>query len=169
MKSYQLIYKLFTCFIVVLLTVNCGGPKNILIFSEYEVMCVSTGTQGTSLIKVYAYGKKSDMSDAIYEAKRNAVHALLFRGISTGTGCDTKPICSTDVLDKHKDFFSEFFKPNGRFLNYVNLSSDGSIAANDRLRVGNRYKVGVVVSVNKDGLRKDLYNAGIIKSLGSGW
>jgi hypothetical protein len=169
MKSYQLINKFLVCCIVVFLTANCGGPKNMLVFSEYEVMCVSTGTEGTSLIKVYAYGKKADMSDAVYEAKRNAVHAILFRGISTGTGCNTKPICQTDALDKHKDFFSEFFKPNGRYLNYVNLSSDGSIAANDRLRVGNRYKVGVIVSVNTKGLRKDLENAGIIARLDSGW
>jgi hypothetical protein len=36
-------------------------------------------------------------------------------------------------------------------------------------KVGKEYKVGVVVTVNKDMLRKHLEEAGIVRGLGSGF
>lgn len=43
------------------------------------------------------------------------------------------------------------------------------IAADDRLRVGKEYKIGVVVSVKVSDLRRELEAAGIIKSLNAGF
>lgn len=160
---------LFLGIIVLIGVLGCGAPKNLLTFSEYEVQCVGVGSQGTQLIKVFCYGKKADMSDAIAEAKKNAVHAILFRGVAASSGCGGKSLSSLADLEKNKDFYTDFFKPNGQYLQYVNLSSDGSVSPNDRLKVGNRYKVGVVVSVAKDALRKDLEKAGVIKGLSSGF
>ncbi len=54
-------------------------------------------------------------------------------------------------------------------MKYVSLSNDGSIDTDDRLKVGKEYKIGVVVSVMKDQLRKDLEKAGIIKALDAGF
>ena len=48
-------------------------------------------------------------------------------------------------------------------------SSDGNVAAEDRMKVGKEYKIGVIVSVFKDALRQDLESAGIIKGLSSGF
>jgi len=39
----------------------------------------------------------------------------------------------------------------------------------ESVKVGKEYKIGVVVSVSKDQLRKDLEAAGIIKGLSSGF
>ena len=49
------------------------------------------------------------------------------------------------------------------------MSNDGAVAAEDRMKVGKEYKVGVIVSVNVSALRKDLEAAGIIKSLDAGF
>ena len=54
-------------------------------------------------------------------------------------------------------------------MKFVSVTGDGAIGAGDRIKVGKEYKVGVVVSVSKDELRKDLEAAGIIKSLNSGF
>ena len=54
-------------------------------------------------------------------------------------------------------------------MKFVNVTGDGSVAAEDRLKVGKEYKIGVVVSINVNLLRKDLETAGIIKGLGAGF
>ena len=51
----------------------------------------------------------------------------------------------------------------------VNVKGEGAVAAEDRVKVGKEYKIGVVVSVNVGSLRKDLETAGIIKGLGAGF
>ena len=54
-------------------------------------------------------------------------------------------------------------------MKFVSVSGDGSVASEDRMKVGKEYKVGVVVSVMYDLLRKDLEAAGIIRGLSSGF
>ena len=54
-------------------------------------------------------------------------------------------------------------------MKYVSESGDGNVDAGDRVKVGKEYKIGVLVSVSKDALRKDLEAAGIIKGLSSGF
>lgn len=54
-------------------------------------------------------------------------------------------------------------------MKFVSTSNDGAVDAGDVKKVGKEYKIGVVLSVNVSALRKDLEDAGIIKSLGAGF
>jgi len=54
-------------------------------------------------------------------------------------------------------------------MKYVSSANDGAIGEGDRVNVGKEYKVGVIVTVFKDNLRKDLEDAGIVKGLNSGF
>jgi len=54
-------------------------------------------------------------------------------------------------------------------LKFVTLVNNGAIASEDRIKIGKEYKIGVIVSVNVAALRKDLEDAGIIKSLSNGF
>jgi len=136
---------------------------------RYEIGCVSTGAQGSYLIKVWSFSKKPNV--AIEQAKKNAVHGVIFKGFSGGgAGCTQKPLTNNPALEQEKEiFFKDFFADGGKYMKFVNVTGDGSIAADDRLKIGKEYKIGVVVSVLKDELRKDLEAAGIIKSLNSGF
>jgi hypothetical protein len=136
------------------------------IASNYEVECIGTGMDGTQLVKVWGYGKKPD--DAIVEAKRNAVHAMLFKGIYAGkAGCATKPIVTeANAQQKYSDYFESFFANGGKYLQFISLSGEG---VQDRVKVGKQYKVAINVSVMHSALRKELESAGIIKSLGGGF
>jgi len=138
---------------------------------RYEVQCVGVGNEGTKLIKVFSYSKKADV--AIEQAKKNAVHAMIFQGFNgnSGSGCPSqKPLTSNPALeDEKKEFFDAFFADGGKYMKFVSVSGDGQVAAEDRMKVGKEYKVGVVVSVMYDLLRKDLEDAGIIKGLSSGF
>jgi len=50
-------------------------------------------------------------------------------------------------------------------MKYVTLTE----GTREIVKIGKEYKVGVVVSVAKDDLRKALEAAGVVKSLGSGF
>lgn len=134
---------------------------------NYEVECMGTGMDGTQLIKVWGFGKKPDK--AAYQAKKNAVHAVIFKGITGGKpGCMMRPLVTQPGAEvKHSAYFETFFSEGGHYLNFVSQSGDGTM---DRIKVAKKqYKVGVIVSVKHSSLRKELETAGIIKKLGGGF
>jgi len=134
---------------------------------RYEMECIGEGKQGTYAIKVFSYSKRPTV--AIEAAKRNAVHGIIFKGISGGK-CVNKPALARNPnLEQEKgDFFKDFFANGGKYSKFVVASTDGAVEAGDVTKISKKeYKVGVNVSVNVSLLRKDLEAAGIIKGLGS--
>jgi hypothetical protein len=134
---------------------------------RYEIECIGEGKQGTYAIKVFSYSKKPKV--AIEAGKRNAVHGIIFKGISGGR-CVNKPALARNPnLEQEKaDFFKAFFANGGKYSKFVIASTDGAIEAGDVTKISKKeFKVGVNVSVNVSLLRKDLESAGIIKGLGS--
>lgn len=134
---------------------------------RYEMECIGEGKQGTYAIKVFSYSKKPTV--AIEAAKRNAVHGIIFKGISGGK-CVNKPALARNPnLEQEKAaFFKDFFANGGKYSKFVVASTDGAIEAGDVTKISKKeFKVGVNVSVNVALLRKDLEAAGIIKGLGS--
>ena len=135
---------------------------------RYEIECAGTGVQGTYLIKVWSYSKKPVV--AFEQSKKNAVHGVVFKGFkgNSTSGCTSqRPIAPNPTVEQEQsDFFTKFFSNGGDYMKYISNSQSMS---NDVVKVGKEYKVGVVVSVAKDQLRKDLETAGIIKGLSSGF
>lgn len=136
---------------------------------RYEIEVVQNGTQGTYLIKVWSYSTNPEI--AIEQSKKNAVHGIIFKGYTgTQTIDGQKPLTDNVNLEVEKaDFFKPFFADGGKYMKFVSTSNDGAVAAEDRMKIGKEYKIGVIVTVNKSALLKDLENAGIIKSLNSGF
>lgn len=136
---------------------------------RYEIQCAGVGHDGTYLVKVWSYSKRGNV--AIEQAKKNAVHGVLFKGFTGGEGCASQRALATNpnIESEKKEFFDMFFEDGGKYMKYVSVSSDGHISADDRKKVGKEYKIAVVVSVMKDALRKDLEAAGVIRSLSSGF
>ncbi len=158
--------KFSICLIVVLLSVSSVKAQSDPANYNYEVQFLRTGLEGTELFKVYAYCKKE--RDCFEYAKMDAVKAIVFKGIP-GSGMQRPMVTEVGAEDKYRDFFKEFFKEGGKYLNYVAISNDGSIAEDDRLKVGKKLKIGVIVSVQKANLRKELEAAGIVKKLDAGF
>lgn len=166
--------KIFFLFIVMLTAASFGQAKKKADLAteewRYEIECAGIGADGTYLIKVWSYSKKGTV--AITQAKKNAVHGIIFKGFAGGVqGCNSqRPLVSNPNIESEKvDFFQPFFEDGGKYMKFVSASSDGNVDASDRMKVGKEYKIGVVVSVMKDALRKDLEAAGIIRGLSSGF
>lgn len=138
------------------------GAKSLITDTRYDIEGVETGQQGTYLVKVYVYSKKSSVTTE--EFKFAAVHGVIFRGFSgKGFGAQ-KPIAKPEAQTQHADFFYAFFN-NGDYTAYAQVVNPVA----DRVRVGKEYKIAATVSVSKDELRKTLEGAGIIRNLNSGF
>ena len=117
---------------------------------RYEIECNDTGARGTVAIKVFSYSKKPDI--AIEAAKRNAVHGIIFKGFPRAGKCQKKdPLARNPNLEQeYEEFFKEFFKDGGKYLKFVNASTDGAIEGGDISKISKReYKIGINVSVNR--------------------
>ena len=132
---------------------------------RYEIECAGNAVQGTYLGKVWTYSRSAAVAEN--QCRKNAVHGVIFKGYGGGQGCvSQRPMASNPgVEQQYKEYFDSFFATGGEFQKYASIMS-GTM---ETVKVGNEYKVGVVVSVRKDDLRKALEAAGVIKSLNAGF
>lgn len=130
---------------------------------RYDIEGVETGVEGTFLVKVYIYTGKADVGAE--EIKYAAIHGVIFRGFSRKGYGTQKPIASPEIETQKSDFFNAFWK-NGDYLPYAEIVDPAA----ERIKTSKKkYKIGAIVSVSKDTLRKALEKAGIIKELNSGF
>ena len=133
---------------------------------KYDIECAGSGEQGVYIVKVWTYAKNANVASDLM--KKNAVHGVLFRGFGGERGCTAqKPIAgSIATYHEKQEYFNTFFQTGGTFLKYANIMSPTP----EVIKVGKKeFKVGVVVAVSKDMLRKDLEQAGVIRNLSSGF
>lgn len=134
---------------------------------RYEIECVGIGKPGTKVIRVWSYSKKAVVAQ--HQSKKNAVHGIIFQGYAAGgQGCTAqKPLANNPALEQEKEeFFKDFFAEGGKYMKFVSMSGDNVPTV---VKVGKEYKVGVVVVVMSDNLRKDLEAAGVVRGLSSGF
>ncbi len=138
---------------------NCNAQKNNRGADyTYEVSCLGSEMDGS--ITVESYGMGRNYSDASEQAKKNAVMAVIFKGIKIGVGdCNKSPLLlSFNSESKYEDYFASFFKDNGPYMQYVSLKDE---------RIGNKIKRNVkkseemqqrkvVVRVDRLGIKKKL-------------
>ncbi len=133
---------------------------------RYELEAVGEGKEGTYVFKVWTYSKRAIV--AIEQAKKNAVHGIIFKGYAGKDRIQGRPALSSDpnLVNTKADFFEPFFADGGDYMKFVSNSGD---TAPERLKVGKEYKVGIITTVAVADLRRHLEAAGIIKGLGSGF
>jgi len=136
---------------------------------NYEAVVVGIGADGTKLIKVWAYAKKIPI--AKMKAKQNAIAACLFKGIHGSRDKNIKPIVTDPrEAESHEAYFNKFFDfEQGAYVRYVGVTNDATGKDIIKQKGGmwrGGYKVGMVVSVNYDALRKEMEREGIVKKLG---
>ena len=131
----------------------------------YEVERVGVGADGTYAIRIWSFSKKPETQ--MTKPKQNAIHATLFKGIPAGGGAVAQPaiVPSDSQYNQDSPFFQEFFKSD--YQRFVNSVAKGSAQV---VKTGRKeYKIGYVMSIAKDNLRRYLEEQGIIRSLSSGF
>ena len=159
---------ILTLFICVFLT-GCGTTKQLAKSDTgkfmYEIEGVRNGGQGSYLVKVWTYSN-SQYAD-IENCKRNAVHGVIFKGYAgSGQVRPQSPLVRDSGAEiTYADYFNTFFSKGGEYNKYVTVTS----GSQEIVKVGKQYKIGLIVSVAKDMLRKRLEEVGVVKSLSYGF
>ena len=136
----------------------------------YEVEPCGEAKAGGEMIKVWSYAP--DVTSAKAQAAKNAVHAVIFKGIeSDGRGHGIVKLDRTNNAEtEHAEFFKGFFADGGKYMQFVTLVNNGVTGAGDIIKLDKRtFKVGVVVLVNYKSLRKYLEDQNVIKKLSAGF
>lgn len=132
---------------------------------EYTIESAGSAVHGTYLVKVWVFSKSSSVSDD--ELIYGAIHGVIFRGFAGSQGQATqRPMVANSSIETEKsDYFGAFFGKEAAYRRY------GSIVTGSyqRVKTPKGYKVAAIVQVSKDNLRKELEQAGIVKSLSAGF
>ena len=131
-------------------------------FHSYEPECLGSELDGSETL--YVWGTGRNKTDAIEQAKKNAVQVVLFKGITKGaSGCSIKPIIlEVNAEQKYSYYFNTFFKDGGEYKNYISMedSKRGSVQSQHNKQ---QDKYGVVVRVLRSELKNRLISDNILK------
>lgn len=135
---------------------------------QYESICAeSGGTESSYLLQITSY--VPDLRLALDQAKKDAIHAVLFKGLAgNNLGCTTKdPLITNADYENNNQYFEDFFFNSTQYNKYA-TSPTGSAETSEVYKVKGKknYRVTFIISVNVDELRKKLEFDKIIESLG---
>lgn len=117
-------------------------------------------------IRVYSYSKKPAVAEE--QAKKNAVHACIFKGVPANKdvpNSQMRPLMMDGSQTDNAAFFDDFFKDGGEYARFV-TKGHGYPSS---VKHNKEYRVGVPVTVHISELRKYLENKGMIRGLATGF
>lgn len=134
---------------------------------RYEIQpAVGQAPHGCALVRVWTYSKNANV--ATMQAGKNAVHGIMFMGYPPSTdgtripGRD--PLIENRALETTNEaYFDAFFADNGPFQRYVSYMGNG--VPDQVMKVGKEYKIGIIVTVMIDELRKRLEQDGMLTKM----
>ena len=133
---------------------------------NYQTECVTLDTDGYITIKIWDTKKKNSYKSE--QARKDAINAILYSGISGSNGCPTQiPILNKlEEQDNFKSIESIFFAKNGKWLLFTrSIANETTSPSNDSGKGCKIYQV----SISKNELRKYLEEQNIIKALNNGF
>ena len=103
---------------------SCSGQKKLAGNYTYKSECMGVELDGSQTIK--AWGNGRNRSDAVDQAKKNAIRDVIFFGINEGKSeCNSKPlIFEVNAQDKYEDYFAKFFADGGEYKNFISLRDE---------------------------------------------
>jgi len=132
---------------------------------EYATECYGSELDGSITVK--AWGNGRNQSDAVEQAKKNAVRDVIFKGIQNGkSDCSRAPLLlEPDAQRRYQDYFFGFFADNGEYKNYVSLKDERIFdkVKRDKKKARESVTNGLVVRVLVYDIKKKLIKDGIIK------
>ena len=136
------------------------NEKRSVLDQQYEVQYIGVGQDGPKVFTVITTAKK--VPDGVEMAKRDAVAACLFRGITaSGQTKATPAIVSYAVAEQNIEFFENFLAlptkktPGGQYHRFINRTGQPQSVKNGKV-----YTISVDVQVLYDELLKYMQDKG---------
>jgi hypothetical protein len=130
-------------------------------FYNSEIECLGVGYDGGQTLRVWGVGGSD--ANAVEDAHRKAVYTVLFKGITGGAQCSSKPIVTeVNAFERHQEYFNRFFSRRGSYRRFVSRNNEkyGSRMIEYN---ASRTKYGLIVTVLNPQLKAQLIKDGIIK------
>ncbi|MBQ3820652.1 MAG: hypothetical protein II809_04230 [Bacteroidales bacterium] len=126
-----------------------------------ETECISKEMDGSLTVRVWGTGR--NRTDALEQAKKQAVYDVLFKGITRGnTDYNMRPIMTeVNARQRYQDYFDIFFMDRGEYRKYISM--EDKRAGSTRTRRNYRdVTVGTTVRVLVPQLRARLKEDGLL-------
>ena len=131
-------------------------------FLKYEVECMGTEMDGSQMVK--AYGKGKNKLDAIEQAKKVAIEAVLFKGVRSGEGCNPQPLIpNPNARKQNETYFNKFFSDGGIFQNFIYMGDSQDRYIEVKQSTSKEVVYGVVMTIKTTQLKDELIKKGIIE------
>lgn len=133
---------------------------------NYQTECVSIETDGYLALKIWKTKKGQKYKPE--QARKDAIYAILYSGISGANGCQTQPslLTNDDAITKFKNIEKDFFRRNGMWATFTRSSTTETTVPTTI--TDKNWKV-YQISVAKNKLRKFLEDKKIINALNNGF
>ena len=130
---------------------------------SFETECISVEQDGSQTLRVW--GKGRNRTDAIEQAKKNAVYEILFNGVLKGNkGYNQRPLVTeVNARERYQDYFDIFFMDGGEYLKYVSMA-DKRLGSTKKIKTDTQVRYCVTVRVLIPELRMRLKEDGILKT-----
>ena len=117
---YKLNY--FSFLFLIPLAIHCQSSTAGFVSNKAE--CLGTELDGSMTLRSWGTGRNN--SDAVEQAKKNAVAEVIFKGISVGQSvCSRSPLLiDMGAEKKHEEYFAAFFSDDGPYKEFVNLNDE---------------------------------------------
>lgn len=98
--------------------------QGVASFHDQPVECLGVELDGSQTLR--STGSGNTKSDAVEQAKKNAVWAVIFDGIRQGkAGCDMRPLLNeANAREKYEEYFNIFFADGGEYKKYVSMEDE---------------------------------------------
>lgn len=154
--------KLFIIVFMTIWSVGTFAQNAFSSLSQLETECLGVEEDGSQTVRAWGLGRNK--SDAVEQAKKNAVSDVIFKGIKAGVaGCNMRPLLSeVNAREKYEDYFNIFFMDGGEYKKYISMADQKVRSKNKaKNKIGARY--GVTLRVLRAELKARLKEDGLIK------
>lgn len=129
-------------------------------FYTFETECVKNAMDGSVVLR--AWGQGSSRADAVEQAKKQAVHDVVFYGIQKGQ-CKFKPlVIEVNAKEKYQTYFDNFFSKDGMYNRFIKMDA-AKMGSGTKNKSQTRDSHALILRVLRTDLEKQLITDGIIK------
>ena len=127
-----------------------------------ETECIGKEMDGSLTLRVWGTGR--NRTDALEQAKKQAVYDVLFKGVTKGnTDYNMRPVMTeVNARERYQDYFDIFFMDRGEYLKYISMEDKRAGSTRVSKRNYRDVTVGVTVRVLVPQLRARLKADGVL-------
>lgn len=127
-----------------------------------QTECIGKEMDGSLTLRVWGTGR--NRTDALEQAKKQAVYDVLFNGITKGnTDYNMRPVMTeVNARQRYQDYFDIFFMDRGEYLKYISMEDKRAGSTKVSKRNFRDVTVGVTVRVLVPQLRARLKSDGLL-------